>query len=101
MSRLIRTRTLAFVTVAGVSLPLLVGACGSSEPEMTPMREQFIKMLRQDAASDGAPTDQVDCVVNGLSQFTDEELQGIMDGTASAEVSEATGKIYEECTGDS
>jgi len=39
--------------------------------------------------------------VNGLSQFTDEELQGIMDGTASAEVSEATGKIYEECTGDS
>ena len=100
MSRVIRTRTIAFVTVAAVSLSLLVGACGSSEPEMTPMREQFIKMLRQDAASDGAPTDQVDCVVNGLSQFTDEELQGIMDGTASAEVSEASGKLFEECTGD-
>jgi hypothetical protein len=68
---------------------------------MSPMREQFFNMLRQDAASDGAPVDQVDCVVNGLSQFTDEELQGIMDGTASAEVSEAIGQLYEECTGDS
>ncbi|MFM8349970.1 MAG: hypothetical protein ACKN9D_02795 [Actinomycetales bacterium] len=83
------------------SLPVLLGACGSSEPEMSPMREQFINMLRQDAASDGAPVEQVDCVVNGLSQFTDEQLQGIMDGSAGAEVTEATGKLYEECTGDS
>lgn len=101
MSRPLGVRVLASVTMAAASLPLIVGACGSSEPEMSPMREQFIKILRQDAASDGAPTEQVDCVVDGLSQFTDEELQGIMDGTASAEVSEATGKIYEECTGDS
>ncbi len=95
-----RRFALASVSVA-ISLPVLLGACGSSEPELSPMREQFFNMLRQDAASDGAPVDQVDCVVNGLSQFTDEELQGIMDGTASAEVSEAIGQLYEECTGDS
>jgi hypothetical protein len=39
------------------------------------MRENRISQLRANTASDGAPAEQVDCVVDGLSQFSDEQLQ--------------------------
>jgi hypothetical protein len=95
------TRILTITCLGVLSASLLLVGCSGSEPEMSQMRENFITQLRADAASDGAPQEQVDCVVDGLSQFSDEQLQGIVDGSPSAEVSSALGLLYEDCTAES
>lgn len=94
-------RLFAAACLAAAVMTLVLSGCGSSEPETSPMREKFISQLRADAASDGAPAEQVDCVVNGLSQLSDEQLQSWIDGSPSEEVSATMGSLFEACTGDS
>lgn len=94
-------RIVLATAVLMLAAPIALAACGGSdEPETSELRQAFISQLRLDAASDGAPEEEVDCVVNGLDQFTDEELFGAEEGTANDEVMAAIGELYEKCTSE-
>ncbi|MDO8731309.1 MAG: hypothetical protein Q7L55_01850 [Actinomycetota bacterium] len=77
-------RTLA-VTM-GLALALTLAACGgnSSDAGTIPDRDALIADLRADGEKNGAPTEQIDCVVDAISELDAAQLQSVKDGTPDA-----------------
>ena len=88
------------VLTMGLALALTLAACSSNNSDSSsspspvtsaaptdtsasaaPNRDELIAELRADGEKNGAPAEQINCVVDAISSLTAEQLQSVKDGT--------------------
>ena len=80
----------AIVVLACAMLALT--ACSTTDP-----KADILGNVRAAAISSGLTEIQADCVVDGLSKLTVEQLQAIADDTADAETTQAYTFVAAQC----
>ena len=104
------------VLTMGLALALTLAACSSNNSDSTssasplttaaptdtsastaPNREELIAELRADGEKNGAPTEQIDCVVDAISSLTAEQLQSVKDGTPDAATQSVMTAASDKC----
>ncbi len=103
-------RTLALTI--GVVLALSLAACSSDNSDSNPSpvtsesattagvvpdRDALIAELRADGEANGAPTEQIDCVVDAIASLDAAQLQSIKDGTQDEDVSAVMQAASKKC----
>ena len=102
-------RILAVTT--GIALALTLAACSSnsdsdasasptpvvSDSASAPDRDALIAELRADGEANGAPAEQIDCVIEAIDSLGAEELQSVKDGTPDEDTQAVMAAASEKC----
>ena len=94
-----RSRLATIATAAAAAALLTLTACGGSSSESTD-NSALVDELMAEIGDEGMPEGARDCIKQGLSGFTTEELTTLRDGETDADVpEELQGKVIEMMTG--
>jgi hypothetical protein len=87
-------------TAAAAAALLTLTACGGSSSETTTDNTALVDELMAEIGDEGMPEGASDCIRQGLSGFSTEELTALRDGETDADVPvELQDKVIEMMTG--
>jgi len=95
-----RTRLATIATAAAAAALLTLSACGGGGGDTTTANSALVDELMADAGDEGMPEGAKDCIKQGLSGFSTEELTALRDGETDSDVPvELQDKVIEMMTG--
>ena len=95
-----RSRLATIATAAAAAALLTLTACGGGGGVSTTDNTALVDELMAEIGDEGMPEGARDCIKQGLSGFTTEELTTLRDGETDADVpEELQGKVIEMMTG--
>ena len=95
-----RSRIATMATAAAAAALLTLTACGGGSSETTTDNSALIDELMAEIGDQDMPTEVQDCVREGLSGFSTEELTALRDGESDADVpAELQDKVITMMTG--
>jgi len=94
-----RTRLATIATAAAAAALLTLTACGGSSSDTTTDNAALVDELMAEIGDEGMPEGAKDCIKQGLSGFSAEELTTLRDGETDADVPvELQDKVIEMMT---
>jgi len=99
-----RSRIATMATAAAAAALLTLTACGGGGGETTSDNSALVDELMTEISDQDMPAEMQDCIKQGLSGFSTEELTALRDGETDADVpAELQDKVIEmmtSCVGD-
>jgi hypothetical protein len=81
-----RTRLATIATAAAAAALLTLTACGGGSSESTPDNSALVNDLMAEIGDEGMPEGAKECIREGLSGYSTEELTALRDGETDADV---------------
>ena len=95
-----RPRLATIATAAAAAALLTLPACGGGGSESTTDNSALVDELMTEIGDEGMPEGAKDCIKQGLSGFSTEELTALRDGETDADVpAELQTKVVDLLTG--
>ena len=95
-----RSRLATIATAAAAAALLTLTACGGGGSESTTDNSALVDELMTEIGDEGMPEGAKDCIKQGLSGFSTEELPALRDGETDADVpAELQTKVVDLLTG--
>lgn len=95
-----RSRLATIATAAAAAALLTLTACGGGGSETTTDNTALVDELMAEIGDEGMPEGAKDCIKQGLSGFSTEELTTLRDGETDADVpAELQTKVVDLLTG--
>ncbi len=95
-----RSRLATIATAAAAAALLTLTACGGGGSESTTDNSALVDELMTEIGDEGMPEGAKDCIKQGLSGFSTEELTALRDGETDADVpAELQTKVVDLLTG--
>jgi hypothetical protein len=95
-----RTRLATIATAAAAAALLTLSACGGGGGDTTTDNSALVDELMAEIGDEGMPEGAKDCIKQGLSGFSTEELTTLRDGESDSDVPvELQDKVIEMMTG--
>lgn len=99
-SSMSRSRLATIATAAAAAALLTLTACGGGGSESTTDNSALVDELMAEIGDEGMPEGAQDCIKQGLSGFSTEELTTLRDGETDADVpAELQTKVVDLLTG--
>ena len=95
-----RSRLASIATAAAAAALLTLTACGGGSSDTTTDNTALVDELMAEIGDEGMPEGAKDCIKQGLSGFSTEELTALRDGESDSDVpAELQAKVVDLLTG--